>query len=71
MTELPVDPRRTVFSILAISCMSAGAWMMWGFGGFLFVFGLFMAIDLSSDEALERITKTTRGKTASSKRENQ
>lgn len=33
----------------------------WGWGGALFTVGLFIAMDTSSDEAIERITLTKRG----------
>lgn len=61
--DLPANPRRAAIGAVALCCMAAGAFMLWGLGGALFVGGLFAAVDLSVDEAVERFTRTTRGKT--------
>jgi len=63
MTYLQPNGFRGAVSLLALACMIAGAWVLWGFGAALFAGGLFLAIDTSSDEAVERITKTTRYRT--------
>lgn len=62
MTNLPASPLRALTGLGALICMTVGAGILWGFGAALFALGLFMAIDCSFDEAIERITKTTRGK---------
>ncbi len=61
MTALPANPVRGLVGIVALICMTVGAGILWGIGGGLFAVGLFMAIDCSSDEVVERITKTKRG----------
>jgi hypothetical protein len=60
MTELPANPIRGLLGLIALGCMTAGAWMLWGHAATLFIMGTFMAIDASVDEAIERITKTSR-----------
>ena len=62
MTNLPANPVRGLIGLIAIGFMIVGAGVLWGEGGAMFVGGLYVALDLSSDEAIERITRTTRGK---------
>lgn len=60
MIHLPSNGLRGLVGLFALVSMFAGAWILWGIGGALFAGGLFLAIDTSSDEVVERITKTTR-----------
>lgn len=52
---------RAIIGAIAFVVMTTGAGMLWGAGGALFAGGLFIALDQSSDEAIERITNTKRG----------
>lgn len=60
MHYLPANPVRGTIGACALFIMTIGAGALWGIGGALFTFGLFVGIDCSLDEAVERITKTTR-----------
>ena len=62
MKNLPANPIRGLIGLIGIGFMIVGAGVLWGSGGAMFVGGLYVAIDLSSDEIVERITRTTRGK---------
>lgn len=64
MTDLPANSLRGLIGFIALACMVFGALILWGIGGALFVGGLFVALDVSSDEVVERVTKTTRGKSS-------
>jgi hypothetical protein len=57
---LPANPIRGLIGLCAMALMAVGAGLLWGWGGALFTLGLFLAIDTSADEAVERITLTKR-----------
>lgn len=61
LTYLPVSTSRGVAGLCFVACMATGAYFLWGIGGALFSLGLFMALDISCDEAIERFTKIKRG----------
>lgn len=63
MNYIPPNSARVFVGLASLISMTAGAWMLWGFGAALFISGLFLAIDTSLDEITERATKTTRFKT--------
>jgi hypothetical protein len=60
LKTLPANPIRGLIGLCAIALMTIGAGLLWGWGGAFFTLGLFLAIDTSSDEAVERITLTKR-----------
>ena len=60
MKYLPPNNARGLIGLLALFSMIVGAYLLWGGGAALLIGGLFMAIDCSADEIVERITKTTR-----------
>lgn len=53
---------RGTVGLICLASIFAGAWLLWGIGGALFSVGLLVFIDASGDEAIERITNTTRCK---------
>ncbi len=60
LTFLPPNLVRGFAGGVAVIAMFAGACILWGIGGGLFAIGLFFAIDVSTDEVVERITGKTR-----------
>ena len=58
---IPSSPFRATCGLAAIIATGIGAGILWGAGGVFLVIGAGVWIDLSSDEALERLTLTKRG----------
>ncbi len=54
-------PLRGLVGFSGLTVMGIGAGMLWGFGAALFCVGLFLSIDASIDESVERITAIRRG----------
>lgn len=52
---------RGFFGILAMVLIGFGAGLLWGLGGCLLAIGLVLWIEVSTDEAVERFTGTSRG----------
>lgn len=52
---------RGMLGMLAMALIAIGAGILWGIGGCLLAIGLALWVDLSTDEAVERFTGTSRG----------
>jgi hypothetical protein len=60
MKHIPPNGPRACLGIMSYFLVGIGAAVMWGFGGAMLTLGLLLAIDVSSDEIVERVTNTTR-----------
>lgn len=60
MKHLEPNLFRGFVGLIALVFMMARAWIMWGAGTAMFSVGLLLAIDASSDEAVERFTGISR-----------
>jgi hypothetical protein len=60
MKFIAPNPSRALVGFASLICMCLGAGSLWGAGAAFFVGGLFMAVDCSIDEVVERVTRTSR-----------
>lgn len=60
-TYLPPSNSRAAMGIFGLVSLLVGAGILWGPGGVFFTIGLFFWIECSTDEAVERFTRTRRG----------
>jgi hypothetical protein len=60
LKTIPANPVRGLIGLLGLIMMAIGAGILWGSGGAFLALGLFLTVDASFDEVVERITLTKR-----------